>query len=111
MTNKIIKLIKKEKPKSKEWKLTTWYSHSITNDHITSADPSNFPLKWGDIGIIPNNLKNRFSKLKIKNTKTLLKNIIETIHKYIAAKWRLKFFALYNKNLDITEICNLTFIK
>jgi len=111
MTKKIINLIEKHIPKEKQWILNTWYSHTTQNKHISSVSNNDFPLIWGDKGIIPKSLTFTINNLVKKDPKSLTTKIVETVHNHIAAKWKLKFYALYNKNLSITEICSKENIK
>ena len=48
--------------------------------------------------------------LQIKNPKDVINKIINTTHKYIALKWRLKYYTIYNKKKPIQECFN-KFIK
>ena len=105
MITKIIKEIDKVCT-DKKWTIQTWFTHKTSNPHIQSLQLSNFPTKWGDIGIIPKSLNQQIHNLKIKDTESIKKKIRKIIHSYIATKWRLKFFAIYNKNLTLEEICN-----
>ena len=105
MANKIILSINKERPKKKNWSIHLWFSHTIINEHIIISSPPPFPLLWGDKGMIPMNIQNTIKKLLVNNPISLTKKIIEIIHSHIATKWKLKFYALYNKDLSAEEIC------
>ena len=67
------------KSKSKEQKLDLFYVvHKYKkNSHITNNINPLFPTKWGDIGIIPNNLNHMIHNLKVKEPKALKSEIID----------------------------------
>ena len=111
MIKNIIKLINQHNPQNKSWTLPIWFSHTIQSPHISPFNQEDFLIKWGDIGIIPTSLTHYLSQLKTKDTETLKQKIISEIHNNIALKWRLKFFAIYNKALTVKEICDKKIIK
>ena len=105
MTEQIINTINSYKPKNNNWSIPLWFTNSYSSKHINN-NPSPFPNKWGDIGIIPLSINKTIQTLKVNQPKKLINHITNIIHSHIAAKWKLKFFALYNKNLSLNEICD-----
>ena len=102
LSTKIINIIEKNSPANPNWHINLWFSNQTTDPHITNT-PTEFPLKWGNIGIIPNSLINSIKLLNIQNTSDTINKIIKITHKYITLKWRIKFFSIYNKQLPAHE--------
>jgi len=102
---KILNIINNNSPKSPNWHINLWFTNQVNSPHITNT-PTEFPLKWGDIGIIPNSLTHTINSLNLQKPSDTIYKIIKTTHKYIALKWRIKFFAIYNKQISSQECIN-----
>ena len=104
MVSKIIDYIKKENPPNPNWKLKIWFSHNIHNSHIDPQPYPDFKSKWGDKGIVPSTLINNVNTLKLPNPLKAHKKITKIFHKLIATKWKIKFYSIYNQQIQHSSL-------
>ena len=104
MASKIINYIKKKNPPNPNWKVKLWFTHNIYNTHIDPTPFQNFELKWGDRDILPLTLYNEINNLQLANPHKTYSKITKTFHIFTAAKWKIKFYSIYNQQIPHTSL-------
>ena len=91
-------------------------SYSMEKLNVKNAFPSpqnqvslptpypNFKLKWGDRGILLLTLYNEINNLQLANPYKTYSKITKSFHIFSAAKWKIKFYSIYNQQISHTSL-------